>query len=406
MRWFGLFTIMIATLAAASPPPVIHNLGQVKNGLGAIAIAMNSDGTVVVGKAKVDDRWLAMRWTAEEGMHLIGDDPSLTKSEARVVSDDGQKVFGFAERGDDRFGFSWTSESGMTKLPVPKEWQYGFPWDISGDGRTVVGSVSSHQGQLLACRWVDGDEAELLGPNRDLVQRSVAYAVSHNGVFVTGYIEYRDITQATAFRWSEHDGMLVTEPPVPESWSYGSSISNDGRTIVGYEFGPTLRGIRWTPETGWQYLNETGVFVSLYTFRASAYGVAAAGGSLSVNESSNAVYYRDNFGMIRLRWPALDMDYNGVWLRHGLDISLTGEKMLVSGSNNGVEMCFLITGLPRVDGLCLPDFTDDSVLDIADVQIFLDHYSIGSTEADFVRDGSIDFFDLQDFLSRFAAGCP
>jgi len=367
---------------------------------------MNSDGTVVVGQAKVDDRWLAMRWTAEEGMHLIGDDPSFTMSRARVISDDGQLVFGYAERGDDRFGFSWTSETGMSKLPVPMGWRYGVPWDISGDGRIVVGSVTDQQGRWLACRWVDGDVAELLDPNPDFVQRSNAYAVSHNGEFITGFSEYRQSEQPTGFRWSEHDGMLLTEPPVPESETYGSFISNDGRTIVGYEFGPNLRGIRWTPETGWQYLNESGVWVSMYTFRASANGIAAAGGSLSVTESSYAVYYRDDFGMIRLRRPALDMDYNGVWLRSGYDISLTGEKMLVSGSNNGVEMCFLITGLPRVDGLCLPDFTDDSVLDIADVQIFLDRYSIGSTEADFVRDGSIDFFDLQDFLNRFAAGCP
>lgn len=55
---------------------------------------------------------------------------------------------------------------------------------------------------------------------------------------------------------------------------------------------------------------------------------------------------------------------------------------------------------------CVADLTGDGVLDIADVQMFLDWYYGQFLLADFELDGTLNFFDLQAYLNLFTAECP
>ncbi|MCA9303553.1 MAG: hypothetical protein KC996_05470 [Phycisphaerales bacterium] len=56
---------------------------------------------------------------------------------------------------------------------------------------------------------------------------------------------------------------------------------------------------------------------------------------------------------------------------------------------------------------CLPiDLTGDGVLDIFDVFVFVDLFSLGDTAADFTGDGILDVFDIFIFLAEFEQGCP
>ena len=55
---------------------------------------------------------------------------------------------------------------------------------------------------------------------------------------------------------------------------------------------------------------------------------------------------------------------------------------------------------------CVPDWTNDGVLDFFDVQEFLAAFSAHDPSADLAPDGEFNFFDVQEFLALFAAGCP
>ncbi len=55
---------------------------------------------------------------------------------------------------------------------------------------------------------------------------------------------------------------------------------------------------------------------------------------------------------------------------------------------------------------CIPDFTNDGVLDFFDVQFFLQAFSSHDPVADLTNDGLFDFFDVQAFLQAFSNGCP
>jgi hypothetical protein len=56
--------------------------------------------------------------------------------------------------------------------------------------------------------------------------------------------------------------------------------------------------------------------------------------------------------------------------------------------------------------ICVPDLTNDGVLDIFDVPLFVQLYSEGDPSTDFNADGSLNFFDVTEFILAFQAGCP
>jgi FG-GAP repeat protein len=55
---------------------------------------------------------------------------------------------------------------------------------------------------------------------------------------------------------------------------------------------------------------------------------------------------------------------------------------------------------------CPADLNDDGVLDIADVQEFLNLFATGDLTVDFAADGVLNFFDVQAYLKLFSIGCP
>jgi hypothetical protein len=55
---------------------------------------------------------------------------------------------------------------------------------------------------------------------------------------------------------------------------------------------------------------------------------------------------------------------------------------------------------------CPADLNSDGLLDILDVQRFLNLYAAGDDLADLIDDERLDFYDVQAFLNLFAAGCP
>lgn len=367
---------------------------------------MNSDGTVVVGDVEYETPgydYRAIRWTAADGMMDLGVLPGWTDSFAYDVSEDGNVVVGQCYTEDSYCGFWWTPAGGLQELPAPSGWRSSSAYAVSMDGRVIIGVIVDEKNTFIGCRWIDGGIAEPL-PIPTGSDASSARAMTPDGGTIAMGARFGEETRV--FLWSELGGFedLGVQPGNMTSDPY--KISHDGNAIIGFSWGQRFQPFYWRRDIGWQDVNVWWGFV--YGEALSATGVVMVGSTLSLDFEEAPWYWREDLGYVFL---SSQREFMGLQLGVGdrftqaSDISADGTTMLLSGRYRGDEGIFLMRGLPRVDGLCLPDFTDDGTLDMFDVQAFLTRYASGSTEADLQRDGVLDFFDLQAFLTAFAAGC-
>ena len=397
-----LMLAVVTLTGGAHAQPELKDIGAASWGEDVLGWRMNADGTVVVGHAGDPGAWCAFRWTADnDEIEDLGVLPGHDESKARGVSDDGNVVVGQCQGDQISSAFRWTPGLGMQELPAPPGWRASSANDVSGDGRVIVGLIGDGS-TLIACRWVDDGIAEPLGvlPGHD---RSTAYGVSDDGRFVAGW----SISDSeAAFLWSQDEGMIALGLPPGAILSAGTAISADGSTVAGVV---DFKAAWWRADIGWQYVFP-GPGAPWSTSLSFAYGVTATGKAV-VGEVSDfvngyyAFYWREDIGGKLLEPPTLGIPYGSWHLTDATDISPDGTVILAQGYFANATRTCVITGLPRVDGLCLPDFTGDGVLDMFDVQAFLSHYASAETEADLHRDGVLDFFDLQAFLTALAAGC-
>ena len=108
------------------------------------------------------------------------------------------------------------------------------PYDVSGDGSTVVGWVDSHTDPPTppaAFRWTQGNGIESLG-----VQSGDGRSVSSDGSIVVGH------DSNTAWRWTEVGGLESLDSPPLGGSTAPFKISGDGSTTVGRAGLPVL----WT----------------------------------------------------------------------------------------------------------------------------------------------------------------
>ena len=109
------------------------------------ALAVNPDGSVVVGSFAGNEAW---RWTAGGGVQPIGVLPGFNfGGYAFDLTDDGATVVGACGFGFDRDAFLWTESGGMVKLDDHLTalgldltgWDLGSATAISADGRVIAG---------------------------------------------------------------------------------------------------------------------------------------------------------------------------------------------------------------------------------------------------------------------------
>lgn len=132
------------------------------------AYAISGDGSTVVGWSNGTSEggtgFQAFRWTEATGMVGLGDLPGgagLFRSIAFGVSDDGSVIVGSANFNAEANAFLWSQAGGMVDLKGLLEGTYGLnltgwqlteAWDISPDGRTIVGRGTNPAGQDEAWR--------------------------------------------------------------------------------------------------------------------------------------------------------------------------------------------------------------------------------------------------------------
>lgn len=133
-----------------------QGLGFFPGGIESRAMAVSADGTVVVGHAHHADGIRAFRWTADAGMQSLGVLPGGARSRAAAVSADGSVVAGiveFDDADDSERAFRWTAAQGMVELARPEGCDYAFATAVSADGGVVVGQMTRPDGRDDAFVW-------------------------------------------------------------------------------------------------------------------------------------------------------------------------------------------------------------------------------------------------------------
>ncbi|HQU73354.1 MAG TPA: hypothetical protein PLG66_13715, partial [Calditrichia bacterium] len=135
----------------------LTNLGSFTGNPPSYAYGVSDDGNVVVGKA-VNGSFQAFRWTTGEGMVNLGTLDGRPQSEAWAANRDGSVIVGTSGP-----VFVWTAATGMRALSEILTDDYGVDlsgwtllgaYDISPDGRVIVGYGQNPQGNSEAFRVV------------------------------------------------------------------------------------------------------------------------------------------------------------------------------------------------------------------------------------------------------------
>ncbi len=175
--------------------------------------------------------------------------------QARGVSADGSTVVGFS--GDLLFGtlraFRWTAATGLVDLGTLGGAQ-ASAWDISADGRVIVGAAMTSGGRWHPFRWTAAGGMQDLGAFGSA--GSGARSVSADGSTVIG--GYSDAAHTVlAFRWTAQSGMQSLGTFAPGGWTVARNVSADGSVVVGYSTystSGTETAFRWTAAAGMEDL--------------------------------------------------------------------------------------------------------------------------------------------------------
>ncbi len=218
-------------------------LGHDPGGQAADANAISSDGHVVVGLASgTTYRTQAARWV-DGVLQPLGDIPgSNSLSKALAVNADGSVIVG--EGAGNNRAFRWMNGT-MEALPLinPQDILTSVPFDVSADGRRIVGAQNHFNFLTDALLWEDGvprNLGYLPGANR-----SIAEAISDDGSLIFGESGVGFSTGINAFLWDETNGMqslmqiLLKAGVDLQGWTqlrFIEDVSADGRTILGYGY--------------------------------------------------------------------------------------------------------------------------------------------------------------------------
>ncbi len=353
---WSVATIMTAISPAISAP-VIYDIGTLPNCPTSQATALSSDGTTVIGLAnQTPFTGRAFRWTVSGGIGDLGTLPGSISTRAYGVNADGSVVVGTSA---DR-SFRWTSATGMVDLGTSPGGGASVAKGVNGDGTMVVGYDNTNQrsyiwtpatgiqltsnftagigvfqeyseaisadGSMIVGRAVSSQLGDQLGGIRAtaltelgfrvLPPHSFATAVTPTGTYVTGYRNTggagSSAATTNAIRWipGQNASGLLGPPGLP--YSHGRDISADGSIIVGDCFNQpngTIRAMMWTQGTG---------MVNLNTYL-----------------------------------PTIGVDLTGWILTDATGISDDGRTLTGTGTFNGVQRAWYITGVPT-PGTTLP----------------------------------------------------
>ncbi|PWW03373.1 putative membrane protein [Hoeflea marina] len=273
------------------------------------AVAVNADGTIIVGGAfqYSTENTIALKWVDGETEVL----PDFGGgSQALGVSGDGSSVVGYAAGEGNQVAVRWDAE-GINILDHLTGETEAMARGVSADGSVIVGYAIDESYNRTAVYWDSSDIIHSLafldsGNNADLdsLKNADAVAASNNGSVIVGsafeagtkYAVYWDAAR-DVHRLALADGMTSAR---------ATAVNGDGSVIVGtgqnfYFDGiflhDTQSGFRWTQDDGvisvGDWLRNNGVDVAV-DIAKTAIGVSADG-DVVVGQSQNGMHISRGF---------------------------------------------------------------------------------------------------------------
>lgn len=428
---------LILVAGALADEPYFTGLGDLDGGeFFSWAWGVSPHGKVITGYSRSTEgpENEAFIWTAETGMvglGVLGPEGAESRGyDLGILSDATVVISGWTSMLPDWFGgqpFRWTEGDGMVGLGwiggggAPPDGFGGWSWDISGDGKVIVGYAPCMGWEhAQAFRW--SAETGMVGlgtlAGGEADPYSSAIGTNWDGSVITG--ESYNGAGDMAFRWTEEDGM-VPLGTLGGGHSAGREVSPDGTVIVGQAaIDPNncvgmlcSEGFRWTAETGME---------SLGTLQAETYSYAEAvsnptslnppEGDIIVGTSGSTpvafIWTRDE-GMRDLKM-VLETEYGfdlGNWqLQRACGITPDGLTIVGKGINeSGGHEAWMVYLGGRAP---CPDLTGDERVGLADLAELLGHYGeTGATfeQGDLDGDGDVDLADLAELLGAYGDVC-
>lgn len=385
--------------AGADGEPTFLDLGTGR------ATGISADGSVVVGFGAIPWRW-------EGGVFTdLGTFPNATEREVWDVSADGRVVIGRVQSSTHGIqGFRWTAETGIQGLGWLPTSELSIARAVSGDGSTIVGQCFVSSLGYRAFRWTALGGMEDLGPFD-------AYGVSADGSVIAGFSNAPEWPNPyIAWRWTESEGHTALGVPEGTDQSNARAVSADGSTIVGVapasNFG--TRAFRWTAETG---IESLGTLPLPGSPQSAAFAVSADG-SVIVGSSGwgdtdflygRAFRWTESGGMedLMLRLQSEGVALDGWNLGRATAVSADGNTIAGDGTYMGVSPRAWLVRLKPEPQPCAADHDGNGDLSVTDIFAFLTCWFAGDvTCANFNADCCINVGDIFDFLTAWFAGCP
>ena len=248
--------------------------------------AVSDDGTVVAGNIhdQVVDADVAAIWTQATGWQSLGWLPGAlscpNRSQSYDISGDGSTIVGLSWVGCNSRGFRWTAATGMQELQVLGQGNNRCS-AISDDG-SALGGFAASQGVIdrTLAYWAPDTSGTLIDPTK----LSEVSGFNNDGRFSVGTGALPGQNYMRAFVRDQQTGAMTNVGSLHTNWnSDAQDLSEDGRTVVGYDYLSLSR-------QAWVYRSTDGM-ISLND-RLTALGVTGAPALLAcraVSDDGNVV---------------------------------------------------------------------------------------------------------------------
>ena len=312
LRSVVLMVMATPTIATPGSTATFQGLGYLPSRTtNSYASAVSADGKVVVGSSWSHTGSQPFRWTASEGMTMLGESGGW----ANAVSCDGSVIVGTTGSQV----FRWTTSKGIAELGGLPGSFFSEAYGVSADGSIIVGYSESSE-RYEAFIWTADSGMSEFEELSEPIQQSRAYDVSLDGSTVVGWRSTDDGMRA--FRWTASGGMTgLADGGEPMIEAYGTSA--DGSVVVGRSEG---EAVRWTASDGTRPIQVYGS-----PFSISADGSVVVGEGLFSAGCYEAFVWTESLGARRLNDILASVMPDGWFLYRATDLAVNGDIVTVVG---------------------------------------------------------------------------
>ncbi len=222
-------------------------------------IAVNGDGSVIVGEALYEGEFTAVKWTSE-GVSGFDGIKRGAYSFATAVSEDGTVITGLSEY-DAAEGFRWTEATGLEWLGfLPSGSWHSTIVSMSADGGVMGGQSHVSPDNYAAAIWTSGSgwtEIPSIIPSSSFA--NAIQSISADGSIMVGYNSGSSPSAWVTIMYDQTNGVRLLQDALEEDYGidfgdwdisgnnpFGANIANVGVSSDG----KTFYGSTYHPETG------------------------------------------------------------------------------------------------------------------------------------------------------------